>query len=749
MEAFYGNRYFWSQSAAPVEDIVRLLGSLPHSTLGVFFDSNVPLDVLAGPSFTRAAFLERVEGGEGSKTLSTVTRIINAHQRELDKNSLVLIVGGGATLDLIGLCCGLMYRGIRYVSVPTSLMAMADAAYGGKTAVNQGAKNQIGMYHHPQLVYVNPLFLSTLPDMHMRSGMIEIVKLAIFFTDLRKRLNDFHANRAELIDLALLAARRKLELLEGDPFEEKTASVLLYGHPFGNAFETFARNRYGHHVPHGFAVALGMLYSAWLSERLVQTHGRHAEELALVSAWVDPVAFALNSTPMHADEMLALLARDKYTDGEQLRVPGICGEHGYTTVPLDRIGVEYDAWRSWLLSHADASAKAHAESSEAGNNTSYIAGQPSDETVAPLRFGSANGPFIITTTGRQLLDWATCLNAPFGHSIRLDTAMLPVNAGNYPTEQRDSLVHRLHDLFPFISGFQFRSSGTEAVEAGLRYIQAALASVHMVSIEGCYHGLTLGSRNLMGTGESSARHTELLFASLLADPEFSLGKIEALLQQTPVAVWLEGVQGATLRGLPEPFLRGLATLRMRYPGRIILICDDMLASIRCGHWYSTAGVLEPDVLIAGKSWANGFPFSFFGVTQWLRDVAGDILGTTSYGGNPVACANAVYTIDRIRRTQTLEHIRTQEAKYARRLAEGIVGMPNVIRSEWHGLLFGVEMANVETALQSARRAAMAGLLVSQIGSVIRCSPALDVTGDLLEWGLGVLRDSISPSVEMP
>jgi 3-dehydroquinate synthetase/acetylornithine/succinyldiaminopimelate/putrescine aminotransferase len=745
METFFGTKYFWSRSAYPGEDIMRLLDSFDYSTLVVFWDGNVPLDEIFRATFERAAFVERLEGGEGCKTLSNVTQIINAHQRELDKNSLVLAIGGGATLDLVGLCCGLMYRGIRYISVPTSLMAMADAAYGGKTAVNYGAKNQIGMYHHPQSVYVNPLFLRTLPDTHMRSGMIEIVKLAIFFSDLRAGLDDLGVERAKVIEVALLAARRKLELLEIDPFEENTASVLLYGHPFGNAFEMFARDRHGQHVPHGYAVALGISFSAWLSERIHETTGRYADELALVGAWFDPVAFAEKFAPAHAAEMLALLARDKYANGDTLRVPALCDASGYVTIPLDRIAVEYDAWRAMLLAGTSDTGGAYGETFDAAKHTSvYIAGKPSDETVAPLHFGSADGPFIITTAGQRLLDWATCLNAPFGHSTRLDSSMLPMNAGNYRTEQRVSLINRLHELFPFISGFQFRSSGTEAVEAGLRYVHAALGSVHTVNIEGCYHGLTLGSRNLMGTGEPNGQRTELSYPTLQEEPEISLGKVETLLEQGRVAVWLEGVQGATLQRLPPRFLHGLAALRTRYPGRLTLVCDDMLASIRCGDWLSTADVLEPDVLIAGKSWANGFPFSFFGVTQWLRDAAGDILGTTSYGGNPIACANAVYTIDRIRRTQLLDLIRQREAAYATVLADGIAGNSLVVRSEWHGLLFGFQMVNAETALQCARRAAIDGLLVSQIGSVIRCSPPLDIADHLLDWGIQVLLRSISP-----
>jgi 4-aminobutyrate aminotransferase-like enzyme len=376
----------------------------------------------------------------------------------------------------------------------------------------------------------------------------------------------------------------------------------------------------------------------------------------------------------------------------------------------------------------------------AGWASAYIAGQPSDETVAPLRFGSAEGPFIITTEGRRLLDWSTCLNAPLGHSVRLDTTALPVNAGNYPTEQRDALVRRLQQLLPGLAGFQLRSSGAEAVEAGLRYLTAAFGSVpHSVTIEGCYHGLTLGARQLMGTAAADTARTELPFA-LLEDPTAAAQVLGGLLGDGPVAVWIEPVQGATLRRVPAGFLELLSSLRARHPRRMALVCDDMLASIRCGSWCSVP--VEPDLFIGGKSWASGYPFSFFGTAAWVREAGGDILGTTSYGGNPVACAHALHTIDRV--GPLLERVREIEAAYAPRLARAAAERAEVLRSEWHGMLFGWEMRDAAVALETARRAADDGLLVAQLGPVIRCSPPLDSGDDLLDLGLSRLLGAVAP-----
>lgn len=740
MKTFFDNRHYVSDSADPSQDITHIIGSLDHSSFGLIIDGSVPFD---GSSLTGAAFVERLDGGERCKTIATALGIVTQHMRTIDKDSLVCAIGGGALLDVVGLCCGLMYRGIRYVSVPTTLIAMADAAYGGKTAVNLEARNQVGMYHHPERVYVNPQFLTSLPDLHVRSGMIEIAKLAVFFPDMRGVLEEVSAGRASLIDAVLLAATRKLQLLKQDPFEEGAASVLLYGHAFGNAFETHVRECSGEDVPHGFAVALGMLFSSWLAARLGLPPDRPVADLGFLSTWVDPVAVAGRSTPESGEELSALLLRDKYASNGTVRVPAMSGSAGYTRVPLRRIEAEYEAWRACLLGDGDRSHPATpSQGPRMEDSPAYIAGKPTDETVAPLHITGADGQFLVTTEGRQLLDWSTCLNAPFGHSSRISTATLPVNSGNYPTVQRDALVQRLRRLFPLMSGFQFRSSGTEAVEASLRYVRAALGpDTRMVAIEGCYHGLTLGAQALMGARDGCLRRTELPLR-VFHDHAAALDTLEHLLRDSPVAVWLEGVQGATLRRLPVAFLEALRDLRQRHSGRLAVVADDMLASIRCGDWCSLSPALEPDLIIGGKSWANGYPFSFFGVAPWIRTLGGDILGTTTYGGNPIACANAVYTVDRVVATGVLPGLRARASVQGPALMASLAGSSAVVRTAWHGLLFGIELAEVGIAVETAQRMAQGGVLVSQLGPVIRCSPALDISDALLERGLAVLAEAV-------
>lgn len=377
----------------------------------------------------------------------------------------------------------------------------------------------------------------------------------------------------------------------------------------------------------------------------------------------------------------------------------------------------------------------------------HISGQPVDETVVPLAIASAEGPYLVDMSGRRYLDWASCLNVPFGHSFHVDTDGVPRNAGNYATVQRYRLVAHLGELFPSLSGFQFRSSGTESVEGALRYVTMALGdSVHLVSVADCYHGLSLGARGLMQSAPMPYTSTRLPFPNSMNTPAL-LSTLERIADAAPVAIFLEGVQGATLRRLPRSFLDGLARLRSVGGRHVAIVCDDMLASIRCGAWCSIADSIEPDVLIGGKSWSGGYPFSFFGIAPWLRQAGGDLLGTTTYGGNPVSCVYADATITALQRHGTLAHVRMLETTYALRLAEVTKDEPQLIRTEWHGLLFGLVARSPNLALRIARHAAGNGLLVAALGSVIRCSPPLNLDESLLEDGLDRLLQSVRETLK--
>jgi 3-dehydroquinate synthase len=198
---------------------------------------------------------------EGEKTLAGVERTLLALQASgASKRTVVVGIGGGIVQDVTTLAAHLWYRGVDFVFVPTTLLAMADSCIGAKTAVNLGAfKNQIGTFHSPSRVLVCPRFVDTLSEEDVRSGYGEIVKLAIidsaarFFT-VRQDVESTGFRGAHLGRNVRASLETKRRIIEIDEYERDLRRILNYGHTFGHALESIT----GHAVPHGMAVAWGV-----------------------------------------------------------------------------------------------------------------------------------------------------------------------------------------------------------------------------------------------------------------------------------------------------------------------------------------------------------------------------------------------------------------------------------------------------------------------------------------------------------
>lgn len=206
----------------------------------------------------------KVKAGEQSKSLGTYSSIIDAlAASEVHRRTRIIAVGGGVVLDTVGFVAATFMRGIGYLSVPTTLMAQVDAAVGGKVAINHStAKNLIGAFWHPDAVLIDPAYLSTLPEVEMKNGLAEIVKVAVIdspelFTRLEKydlALRHDPANSRDLEAIIRLAVEAKIRLLLPDPFERDLKRVLNLGHTFAHALETQGSYR----LRHGFAVSVGL-----------------------------------------------------------------------------------------------------------------------------------------------------------------------------------------------------------------------------------------------------------------------------------------------------------------------------------------------------------------------------------------------------------------------------------------------------------------------------------------------------------
>lgn len=188
------------------------------------------------------------------------------------RHSLLINLGGGMVTDLGGFAAATFKRGISYINIPTTLLGAVDAAVGGKTGVNfEGYKNEIGAFYPAPFVIISSDFFRTLDKRAVLSGYAEMIKHALIHSasDL-ERLLTFNLEEVDYIALKEMVVRSvgiKQHIVEKDPCEKGIRKALNLGHTTGHAFESFAIES-GHPVPHGYAVAWGLIVELYLSQRL-------------------------------------------------------------------------------------------------------------------------------------------------------------------------------------------------------------------------------------------------------------------------------------------------------------------------------------------------------------------------------------------------------------------------------------------------------------------------------------------------
>ena len=210
--------------------------------------------------------------GETNKNIETCLGVWSAlSELNADRKSIILNLGGGVVTDLGAFVACTYRRGIDFVNIPTSLLAMVDASIGGKNGVDLGAlKNQIGVISSPKLVLVNTLFLDTLSALELRSGLAEMLKHGLISDknhwNKLSHIKDYTLNDLDsLIHESILI---KKEIVEKDPFEQKERKTLNYGHTLGHAIESyFITNTNKDRLLHGEAIAIGMILACFISNK--------------------------------------------------------------------------------------------------------------------------------------------------------------------------------------------------------------------------------------------------------------------------------------------------------------------------------------------------------------------------------------------------------------------------------------------------------------------------------------------------
>jgi 3-dehydroquinate synthase len=219
-----------------------------------------------------------IPAGEQSKQIDTCVRIWNtmAHL-QLGRNDLVILLGGGVVGDLGGFCAATFKRGLPFVMIPTTLLSMADSSIGAKLGVDlQGLKNMVGVFALPTDVFIDPVFLQTLPEHELKSGMAEVLKHAAIGRRqaISEQLFSTKTNEAEWLQLLIDTTAVKARIVKKDPTEKGLRKLLNFGHTVGHAIET-ALMHTSTPISHGHAIAIGMV----IELDIAQIHSNWAIEL--------------------------------------------------------------------------------------------------------------------------------------------------------------------------------------------------------------------------------------------------------------------------------------------------------------------------------------------------------------------------------------------------------------------------------------------------------------------------------------
>lgn len=251
-----------------------------------------------------------IKAGETHKTIATCLDLWNQlSSLGADRKSLLINLGGGVVTDLGGFVACTYQRGIEFMNVPTSLLAMVDASVGGKNGVDLGVlKNQVGIIKNPKAVLVDTQFLKTLPQEQLISGRAEMIKHGLIHSEeyLQKVMRFDTENTTDLVWESIVI---KNDVISLDPLEQGLRKTLNYGHTLGHAIESYClRSTTKETLLHGEAIAIGMVLATYISRRLLQFPKKKLEE---TTGHILNIFGRVAFTKMDIDEIIKLLIFDK------------------------------------------------------------------------------------------------------------------------------------------------------------------------------------------------------------------------------------------------------------------------------------------------------------------------------------------------------------------------------------------------------------------------------------------------------
>ena len=284
--------------------------------------------------------------GEATKSFDHFQQVIEQLlEAGLGRSDCILAFGGGVIGDLSGFCAATLKRGMRFIQIPTTLLAQVDSSVGGKTAINsRHGKNLVGAFYQPEAVIIDPLTLTTLPKRELQAGFAEVIKYGLiddasFFTWLESNAHRlFDQDMAFFTRIIGHSCHAKARIVSEDERETGKRALLNLGHTFGHAVEAVAG--YDGRILHGEAVALGCVMALKASASLGLANAHEVDRLRGVLEAADMktrlAEFNLNTT---ADALLDAMAQDKKVlNGQMTFILGAIGEAAiYRNIDLSLI----------------------------------------------------------------------------------------------------------------------------------------------------------------------------------------------------------------------------------------------------------------------------------------------------------------------------------------------------------------------------------------------------------------------------
>jgi len=281
-----------------------------YSKVAILVDENTKRDCLHKLPKIENAIIIEIKSGEEYKNISTCNFIWEQLTiNNFDRNSLLINLGGGVIGDMGGFCAATYKRGLDFIHIPTTLLAMVDASVGGKLGIDfKGFKNQIGLFNNPKAVLISPEFLETLAESELKSGFSEVVKHALISDNsLWVKLKNTPFTDFDWGDIIDTNVQIKNKIVLADPFEKGERKKLNFGHTFGHAIESYYLEK-GTPISHGEAVFMGMILETEISD-LPETEKNEIKNYILSN-------FALPYTPKKSNLHKFLINDKKNQDGK-------------------------------------------------------------------------------------------------------------------------------------------------------------------------------------------------------------------------------------------------------------------------------------------------------------------------------------------------------------------------------------------------------------------------------------------------